>query len=177
MFARLAFGVVLAGCMAAPAFAEQMDASQARKFVTNKLFSFTCFDGTRGAGRIYDDGSAAGSVQFSGTGPLRHMRLPSNTLQVRSGHVCASVKGLPFEPCFNLNKHDEVSFRGSVNGLGFAYCDFRRQGNVRTFLTRMIQRKPRSLHAPNKANEVRADASRAEARSEPVAELRRTKAD
>jgi hypothetical protein len=172
MFARLAFGVVLAGCAVAPAFAEQMDAGQARKFVANKLFSFTCFDGTKGAGRIYEDGSAAGSVQFSGSGPLRHMRLPRNTLQVRSGAVCASIKGMPFEPCFNLNKYDEVSFRGSVSGLGFAYCDFHRQGNVRTFLTKMI-RKPRSLEAPRRI-EARAEASHAEMRAEPVAELRKS---
>ena len=175
MFARLAFGVALAGCAVAPAFAEQMDASQARKFVANKLFSFTCFDGTKGAGRIYEDGSATGSVQFGGSGPLRHMRLPRNTLQVRSGAVCASIKGMPFEPCFNLNKYDEVSFRGSVSGLGFAYCDFHRQGNVRTFLTRMIH-KPRSLRAPHKT-EANAEAARAEVRSEPVVELRRTKTD
>jgi|SRR3569833_4099650 len=176
MFVRLAFGIALAGCAVAPAFAEQMDASQARKFVANKLFSFTCFDGTKGAGRIYEDGSATGSVQFSGTGPLRHMRLPSNTLQVRSNAVCASIKGMPFEPCFNLNKYDEVSFRGSVSGLGFAYCDFHRQGNVRTFLTRMISRKPRSLRAPHRT-EANAEAARAEVHSEPVAELRKTKAD
>jgi hypothetical protein len=81
---------------------------------------------------------------------------------------------MPFEPCFNLNKYDEVSFRGSVSGLGFAYCDFHRQGNARTFLTRMIH-KPRSLH-PHKT-EANAAATRAEVHSEPVAELRRTKTD
>jgi hypothetical protein len=35
---------------------------------------------------------------------------------------------MPFEPCFNLDKTNEASFRGSVSGLGFAYCDFTRRG-------------------------------------------------
>jgi hypothetical protein len=42
--------------------------------------------------------------------------------------VCASLKSLPFEPCFNLDKTGEQSFRGSVAGLGaFAHCDFVRR--------------------------------------------------
>ena len=72
MFARIALGVLVAGAVAAPAFAEPMNATEARKFVANKLFAFTCFDGTKGVGRVYDDGSAAGSVQFSGSGQLRN---------------------------------------------------------------------------------------------------------
>ena len=70
MFARIAFGVLVAGAISAPAFAEQMNASEARKFVANKLFAFNCFDGTKGVGRVYEDGSASGSVQFGGTGQL-----------------------------------------------------------------------------------------------------------
>ncbi len=50
-----------------------------RRFAAGKVFAFTCFDGTRGAGRILDDLGAAGSVQFSGAGPIRHVRLPGNT--------------------------------------------------------------------------------------------------
>ena len=105
-----------------------MNADEARRFVAGKVFAFTCFDGTRGAGRILDDLGAAGAVQFSGAGPVRHMRLPGNTLQIRGQAVCASIKGIPFEPCFNLEKKDDRSFRGSVSGMGFAYCDFRHQG-------------------------------------------------
>lgn len=175
MFARIALGVLVAGALTAPAFADPMNATEARKFVANKLFAFTCFDGTKGVGRVYEDGSAAGSVQFSGTSQLRHMRLPHNTLQVRGESICASIKGLPFEPCFNLNKSSPVSFRGAVSGLGFAYCDFQRQGNVRTLMTRAINR-PRSLRPPHPTRS--ADASRAaEARAEPVLELRRSTAD
>jgi hypothetical protein len=33
---------------------------------------------------------------------------------------------MPFEPCFHIEKTDDRSFRGSLSGLGFAYCDFTR---------------------------------------------------
>ena len=130
MLARLVLGAVTAGAMVVPALAGAMNADEARKFVAGKVFAFTCFDGTRGAGRIMDDLGAVGSVQFSGSGPIRRVRLPGNTLQVRGQAVCASIKGLPFEPCFNLDKMDERSFRGSVSGFGFAYCDFTRRVSV-----------------------------------------------
>jgi hypothetical protein len=159
MLARLVLGTVTAGAMVVPALAGMMDADEARRFVAGKVFAFTCFDGTRGAGRILDDMGAAGSIQFSGSGPLRHVRLPGNTLQVRGQSVCASLKGLPFEPCFNLDKRDERSFRGSVSGMGFAYCDFRHQGAQQMLMARAVAR-PRSLHAPAQARS--ADASRAE---------------
>ena len=42
-----------------------MNADEARRFVAGKVFAFACFDGTRGAGRIFEDGGAAGAVQFS----------------------------------------------------------------------------------------------------------------
>ena len=77
---------------------------------------------------------------------MRHVRLPGNTLQVRGQAVCASIKGVPFEPCFNLDKKDERSFRGSVSGMGFAYCDFRHQGAAQMLMARAVAR-PRSLHA------------------------------
>jgi hypothetical protein len=34
---------------------------------------------------------------------------------------------MPFEPCFNLDRTNANSFRGSITGLGFAYCDFTRR--------------------------------------------------
>jgi hypothetical protein len=146
MLARFVLGAVAAGAVIAPALAGQMmDAEEARRFVAGKVFAFTCFDGTRGAGRILDDMGAAGAVQFSGAGPIRHLRLPGNTLQVRGQAVCASIKGIPFEPCFNLDKQDERSFRGSVSGMGFAYCDFRHQGAAQMLMARAVAR-PRSLH-------------------------------
>src|SRR3954470_17775194 len=128
MLARIVLGAVTAVATLTPAIAGSMNADEARRFVAGKVFAFTCFDGTRGAGRIMDDLGAAGAVQFSGAGPVKHLRLPGNTLQIRGQNVCASIKGIPFEPCFNLEKTDERSFRGSVSGMGFAYCDFHHQG-------------------------------------------------
>ncbi|WP_065751517.1 hypothetical protein [Bradyrhizobium paxllaeri] len=145
MLARLVLGAVSAVAMIVPAMAGMMNADEARRFVSGKVFAFTCFDGTRGAGRILDDLGAAGSIQFSGSGPIRHVRLPGNTLQIRGQAVCASIKGLPFEPCFNLDKRDDRSFRGSVSGMGFAYCDFRHQGASQMLIARSVAR-PRSLH-------------------------------
>jgi hypothetical protein len=157
MLARFVLGTVAAGAIIAPALAGSMNADEARRFVTGKVFAFTCFDGTRGAGRILDDLGAAGSVQFSGAGPIRHIRLPGNTLQIRGQAVCASIKGIPFEPCFNLDKQDDRSFRGSVAGLGFAYCDFHHQGAAQMLMARAVAR-PRSLRRPEQS----ADASRTE---------------
>jgi hypothetical protein len=159
MLARLVLGAITAGAMVAPALAGMMNADEARKFVTGKVFAFTCFDGTRGAGRVLDDLGAAGSIQFSGSGPVRHVRLPGNTLQIRGQAVCASIRGLPFEPCFNLDRRDDRSFRGSVSGLGFAYCDFRHQGAAQMLMARAVAR-PRSLHPSGSTRS--ADASRTE---------------
>jgi len=160
MFARFVLGAVTAGVVVAPALAGQMmNADEARRFVAGKVFAFICFDGTRGAGRVLDDGGATGAVQFSGSGPVRHMRLPGNTLQVRGQDICASIKGIPFEPCFNLDKKDERNFRGSVSGMGFAYCDFRHQGAAQMLMARAVAR-PRSLHPPLQTRS--ADASHTE---------------
>ena len=43
---------------------------------------------------------------------------------------CAGLKGISFEPCFSLEKTDDYSFRGSVSGLGFAYCNFTRRART-----------------------------------------------
>src|SRR5258708_8276561 len=145
MLARLVLGAVTAGAMIVHALAGMMTADEARRFVAGKVFAFTCFDGTRGAGRVLDDLGAAGSIQFSGAGPIRHIRLPGNTLQIRGQAVCASIKGVPFEPCFNIDKRDDRSFRGSVSGMGFAYCDFRPQGPAHILIARAVAR-PRALH-------------------------------
>lgn len=147
MVARYVLGAVLATTVVtAPAFAGQkMTADEARKFVSGRVFAFSCNDGTRGAGRIFDDGGAAGAVQFSGTAAARNMRVPGNTLQVRGQNICASLKGMPFEPCFDLEKKDERSFRGSVTVLGFTgYCDFRHQGRGQMLMARSLS-QPRSM--------------------------------
>lgn len=159
MLARFVLGAVTAGAVIAPALAGMMTADEARRFVAGKVFAFTCFDGTRGAGRFLDDMGVAGAVQFSGSGPVRHLRLPGNTLQIRGQAVCASIRGLPFEPCFNLERKDDRNFRGSVSGMGFAYCDFHHQGAAQMLMARSVAR-PRSLHRPEQTGSM--DAPRAE---------------
>jgi len=121
--ARLAI-VIVALVACSSALAESLDAEVARRFVVNKLFAFTCFEGSRGAGRIYGDGSVIGTIQFRGSGPVRSVWLPAGTLKVKGDKVCASINGIPFEPCFELTRTDDQSFRGSVLGLRFAYCNF-----------------------------------------------------
>ena len=153
MLVRFVLGTAMAVTVVAPVMAGQMNAEEARRFVNGKLFSFTCFDGTRGAGRILDDMGAVGAVQFSGSGPIRHVRLPGNTLQIRGQAVCASLRGIPFEPCFNLDKQDERSFRGSVSGMSFAYCDFHHQGGTQMLMVRAAAH-PRSLRAADQTGSV-----------------------
>ena len=104
--------------------AESLGADAARHLVLGKLFAFTCFDGSRGAGRVYGDGSVAGKIQVRGSGPIHSVWLPPGTLKVKGETVCASLTGMPIEPCFDLSRTDDRSFRGSVSGLNFAYCDF-----------------------------------------------------
>ncbi|MCC6888218.1 MAG: hypothetical protein IT536_06755 [Hyphomicrobiales bacterium] len=125
---------------AGPAFAETLGAEAARRVVVGKTFVYNCFDGTRGAGRIQSDLSVAGTIQVRGSGPVRFVQLPPGTLRVKGDAVCAAVRGIPFEPCFNVERTDPQSFRGSIAGLSFAYCDF----------TRRIQRTPsvRTTAAP-----------------------------
>jgi len=123
MLARYAIGIV-ALLASAPALAQSLDAAAAQRFVLDKLFAFTCVDGSRGSGRVFNDGSVIGTIQLGGTGADHLVWLPAGTLKVKGERVCASLDGIPFEPCFDLNKTDDESFRGSVRGSDFAYCDF-----------------------------------------------------
>ena len=61
--------------------------------------------------------------------------------------MCASLRSLPFEPCFNLDKTAAQSFRGSVWGMGFAYCDFTRR-HVRPVVARTTS-APRASGPPD----------------------------
>jgi hypothetical protein len=114
--------VVLLAC--SPVIAEGLDPEAARRFVLGKLFTFTCFDGSRGAGRVYGDGSVIGTIQVRGSGPVHSVWLPAGTLKVKRENVCASLSAIPIEPCFDLTKTDAQSFRGSLAGVDTAYCDF-----------------------------------------------------
>ena len=147
MFARvLILAAGLAGTL--PAMAEEMRPDEARRFVVGKLFAYSCFDGTRGTGRIYSDGAVAGTVQLRGQGPNRFVALPSGTLKVTGESICASVKGVFFEPCFNVNKTDSRSFRGSIAGMSFAYCQFTRHGGRVQFARSMKSRVEASATPP-----------------------------
>jgi hypothetical protein len=148
MIARFAVGVALL-LATGPALAQNMNAEVARKFVTGKLFAFNCVDGSRGLGRIYADGSVIGTIQMSGSGPMRSVWLPPGTLRVKGEAICASLKGLSFEPCFSLNRTSEQTFRASVNGMGMiAYCDFTRRMSVAGLSTRLQSFEPQALDAP-----------------------------
>jgi hypothetical protein len=127
------FALLLGLLAALSASAGEMTADEAQRFVIGKMFSYHCFEGTRGQGRVNADGSVAGSIQLQGSGQVRYAALPPGTLRVKGHSVCASVRGLPVQPCFNLERISDSSFRGSVSGLSFAYCDFNRH-NARTIL-------------------------------------------
>lgn len=128
--------LIVAGALATmPAGAGELKPEEARRFVVGKLFSYTCFDGTAGAGRIFADGSVAGTIRIQGKGPVRYAMLPAGTLKVKNEAVCASLKGLPWEPCFNVVQTDANSFRGSIRGLNFASCTFTKR-NPRTNIAR-----------------------------------------
>jgi len=125
--------VVVAGVVAAwsqalaPALAGELKPEEAKHFIAGKYFSYTCFEGTSGAGRINADGSVVGTIQVRGSGPTRLIALPTNTIRVRPDSICASLRGMPFEPCFTVVQTDAKSFRGSLSALNFAYCDFTRR--------------------------------------------------
>jgi len=139
------FVVAAAVLAAAPAIAGEMKPEEARAFIAGKLFSYTCFEGTRGAGRIHPDGSVVGTIQIRGRGPVHFAALPANTIRVRPDAVCASVRGMPFEPCFKVERISENSFRGSITGLSFASCDFVRRGGRVTVAS--TAHRPLSLQA------------------------------
>ena len=140
-------GACLLGAVAAKA--EELAPEQARAFVVGKLFSYTCFDGTAGMGRIFADGSVVGTIRPGGRGEMRFANLPPGTLRIEGSSMCAHLSGMIVQPCFRVQKIDYRSFRGSISGLGFAYCDFY-QHNPRSDMmsrgpeprTRMTSRVP-----------------------------------
>ena len=137
---------------AVPAIAGEMSGEEARRFVVGKMFNYTCVEGTRGQGRVMTDGSVVGSIQFRGSGQVRYATLPAGTLQVKGESVCASLRGLPIQPCFNLQRIDNNSFRGSVSGLGFASCEFTRHNGRATVVRSSHRAGPSGLRPSLTAN-------------------------
>jgi hypothetical protein len=130
----VACAFALATVTAGSASAEELGPEQAKTFVVGKLFAYTCFDGTAGMGRIFADGSVVGTIRPGGHGEMRFAALPAGTIRIDGKAMCAHLSGLPIEPCFKVEKINYRSFRGSIAGLGFAYCDFH-QHNPRAHLT------------------------------------------
>jgi hypothetical protein len=135
MFVRVAL-VCTCVLWLSSAVAEELGPDQARAFIVDKLFDYTCFDGTAGRGRIFPDGSVVGTIQVRDQSQVRFANLPPGTIRVDGTAICAHLAGLPITPCFKVQKIDHRSFRGSVAGLDFAYCDF-------------YQRNPRSKLVSN----------------------------
>ena len=123
------------------AAAEDLAPEQASAFVVGKLFSYTCFEGTAGIGRIFPDGSVVGTIRIRGEGETRFAALPPGTIRVDGPAICAQLSGLLITPCFRVQKIDNRTFRGSVAGLDFAYCDFY-QRSPRTHLVSNLVKTP-----------------------------------
>ncbi len=127
----LRVGACLIGSVgrAAGTMAGEMTAEEARRFVIGKTFSYNCFEEARaGRAACMPTGPVVGSIQFQGAGKvaLRGAAAPTRC-RSKASRCAASLRGLPIEPCFNLKKIDEQSFRGSISRLGFAYCEFTRR--------------------------------------------------
>ena len=119
------------------ASAEPLDAQAAQRFVVGRTFSYSCYEGTVGSGRVLKDGSVAGTVQMRGKGTPRYVTLPAGTVQARDEKVCARMKGVAFQPCFELEKTAADAFRGNLAGFDQMWCEFKRGGSGRT---RLVER-------------------------------------
>ena len=118
-----------------PALAGEMTAEEARRFVIGKMFTYTCFEGTRGQGRVHADGSVVGSIQFQGAGRCAMPRCRPARCRSRANRFAPRCADCRFEPCFNLERINDNSFRGSISGLGFAYCEFTRSPAAARIMT------------------------------------------
>src|SRR5262249_21501092 len=115
-------GTCVLGAIAAKA--EELGAEQAKAFVVGKLFSYTCFDGTAGMGRIFADGSVVGTIRPGGRGELRFASLPPGTLRIEGSSMCAHLSGMIMQPCFRVERIDYRRFREWIWACGFSYRVF-----------------------------------------------------
>jgi hypothetical protein len=119
------------------AVSEELSPDQARAFVVGKLFAYSCFDGTAGVGRIFPDGSVFGTITPGGGGEAKFAALPPGTIKADGNSICAHLSGSPIEPCFNVQRIDDQSFRGSIVGFDFAYCDFYQRHSRAQLMSRL----------------------------------------
>jgi hypothetical protein len=74
--------------------------------------------------------------------------MPAATLRVEGERVCASLPSSIIQPCFYLERTSAGSFRGSISGIGFAYCDFTRYEEP----TRVVHRPRRQSSSSQTAD-------------------------
>lgn len=149
MSARIV-AIAISLAAAVPAKAGELKYDDAKRLLAGRLFSYSCFDGTTGAGRIQVDGSVVGSIRAQGAGPLRFVSFPAGTMHNRGGAVCASVKGFPMAPCFKVVQTGAHTFRGWVSGLNFAYCDFTGRGGRMELARAGAHRPGQTANATNR---------------------------
>jgi len=154
------------------ALAEDLNPQQARAFVVGKLFSYTCFEGTAGSGRIFADGSVVGTIRFRGQGETRFATLPAGTIKVDGGSMCAHLAGLPITPCFRVQKLSYHSFRGSIAGLGFAYCDFSQRNPRTELLSKRAEPRPAATPIATSHAELASKRSESHPEATPIASSR-----
>jgi hypothetical protein len=120
-------GTFVLAIISPPALAAELESVQARKFIVGRHWSFHCFEGTTGSGRVLADGSISGVYREHGDGPIRQQSYPPATFEVRQGLLCADGQRLfgVFTPCFTINQRDRESFHGSIRWLPFLSCDFK----------------------------------------------------
>jgi hypothetical protein len=154
VLAKLATGLVSGALLGAgvsvPAAAGEMKPDEAKRFIAGKLFSYSCFDGTKGAGRIHADGSVVGTMQVN-SGRMRFVALPAGTIKLGSDSICASLPRAIIQPCFNVVQTSPSSFRGSLKALSFAYCDFVRHNPRMNFARNEQASDPHTAAAPHTA--------------------------
>ena len=138
------FALMVGLLAAVPAVAGEMSAEEARRFVIGKIFSYTCFEGTRGQGRVNSDGSVTGSIQFQGSGEVRHAHLPANTLHVKGEAVCASLRGLPHPALLQSGAHKRKQLPRIGIGAGLCLLRFHARPAERPSRTACSVHRPRS---------------------------------
>lgn len=133
--ASVAAGTLIVGSLVSgPLAAEPLNADAAQRFVVGRTFSYSCYEGTVGSGKVMKDGSVAGTIQVRGTGVPRYVTLPAGTVLAKGESVCAKLKGVAFQPCFELEKTATDSFRGNLAGFERMWCEFKKGGAGRTRL-------------------------------------------
>src|SRR5262249_43511117 len=64
------------------------------------------------------------TIKIRGQGQTRFAALPAGTIRVDGGSMCAHLAGMPFTPCFRVERIDYRSFPGSLSGFSFPYFAF-----------------------------------------------------